>query len=297
MKKNAFLMILLASVLWATLGIFGTEMSKIGFSSLQISSLRITGAAIFFILTVWITDKNKFKIKIKDLWLFAVMGVGCVLGMSVLYFYTLINTSLPVASILLYTSPIWVIIISAIVFKEKITLQKFVALICAFAGCILVSLNGGGSGIIGIWFFITGLLSGLAYGMYSILGSVALKKYHPYTVTTYAFIFGAISSWFVANPLEIMAVAIGYPDKPVVIMWMVLVGLVTSYMAFMFYTLGLLNTTPGKAAIMACADPLTSTIFGILIYGQKASFLGMLLIFLAIGLVNNFGISKQKNTP
>ena len=297
MKKSASLMILLASVLWATLGIFGTEMSKIGFSSMQISSLRVTGAALFFLLTVYCTEKNKFKIEIKDLWLFAVIGVGCVLGMSILYFYTLVNTSLPVASILLYTAPIWVIIISAIVFKEKITGQKFVALICAFAGCMLVSLNGGGAGKIGLWFFITGLGSGLAYGMYSILGAVALKKYHPYTVTLYTFIFAAISSWFVANPKDTISVAVAYPNKPVVIMWMVLVGLVTSYMAFMFYTLGLLNTTPGKAAIMACADPLTSTLFGIFIYGQRASVLGMARIFLAIGLVNNFGINKQKNTP
>lgn len=302
MKKSASLFIILAAVIWATLGIFGTEMSKMGFSSMQISSLRVTGAAIFFILTLLFTDKSRFKIKLKDLWMFFVMGFGCVFGMSVLYFYTLVNTSMPVAAILLYTSPVWVIIISAIVFKEKITRQKFLALICAFAGCVLVSLSGSEAGNFGVWFFITGLLSGLAYGMYSILGVFALKKYHPYTVTTYTFIFAAISSWFVANPIETLSVAYAYPHKPTVIMWMVLVGFVTSYLAFMFYTIGLKNTSPGKAAVMACTDPLTSALLGFFIYGQKPSFAGMALIFFAIMLVNNFGISskeniEQKNTP
>ena len=302
MKKNAAFFIIIASVIWALLGIFGTEMSKLGFSSMQITSLRVTGAAIFFIITLLLTDKSRFKIKLKDLWLFIAMGVGCVLSMSVLYFYTLVNTSMPVAAILLYTSPIWVIIISAIVFREKITWQKFVALICAFVGCVLVSLNGGETGKIGVWFFVTGLLSGLAYGMYSILGTVALKKYHPYTVTTYAFIFAAIASWFVSNPVDTISVAVNYPNKLTVIMWMVLVGLVTSYIPFMLYTIGLGKTTPGKAAVMACTDPLTSTILGFLVYGQKPSVMGMILIFFAILLVNNFGMgekenTEQKNTP
>lgn len=296
MKKSSSLFIIFASVIWASLGIFGTEMSKIGFTSLQISSLRVTGAAIFFVLTMLFTDKSRFKVNIKDLWLFFLMGFGCILGMSVLYFYTLVNTSLPVASILLYTSPIWVIIISAIVFREKITRQKLAALICAFAGCVMVSLNGGEAGKIQVWFFITGLLSGLAYGMYSILGTFALKKYHPYTVTTYSFIFAAVFSWFIANPADTIMVAAVYPDKFTAIMWMVLVGFVTSYLAFMFYTIGLENTPPGKAAVMACTDPLMSTLLGFFVYGQKPSVIGMALIFFAILLVNNFGINKQKNT-
>ena len=148
MKKMASLLIILAGVIWGTMGIFVTEMERMGFGSLQISSVRVTVAALIFIITVLLTGKSRFKVKIKDLWIFFVMGAGCVLGMSTLYFYTIVNTSLSTAAILLYTSPIWVILISAIVFKEKITWQKFVALICAFAGCVLVSYTGGQSGSI-----------------------------------------------------------------------------------------------------------------------------------------------------
>lgn len=302
MKKWSSILIILAGVIWGTMGIFVTEMEKIGFTSLQISSVRVTGAALFFIFTVLIADKSKFKVNIKDLWIFFVMGFVCVLGMSMLYFYTMVNTSLSTAAILLYTSPIWVIIISAMVFKEKITWQKLVALVCAFTGCVLVSYTGGESGSIGMWFFITGLGSGIAYGLYSIFGTVALKKYHPYTVTMYSFIFAAISSWFMVKPWDIVTVVKIYPNKPYIILWMVTVGLVTAYTTFMLYTLGLKHTAPGKAAIMACTEPLTATLIGVFVYCQSASVLGILLIFFAIMLVNNFGISskentEQKNTP
>ncbi len=238
MKKFASLLIILSGIVWGTMGVFVTEMEKIGFSSLQISSIRVSVATIFFALTVLFTDKEKFKINLKDIWLIFAMSFGCVLDLSVLYFYTISNTSLSSAAILLYTAPIWVIIISAIVFKEKITGKKLIALICAFIGCILVS-NGGEKDGMNIWFFLTGLGSGIAYGMYSILGTVALKKYHPYTVTMYAFLFASVSSWFVVKPWDSLTVVLSYPNKLSVIIWMVLVGFVTAYITYMLYTVGL----------------------------------------------------------
>ena len=293
MKKIASLLIILAGIIWGTMGVFVTEMEAMGFTPLQISSIRVTVAAVIFIITVLFTDKSRFKVNIRDLWMFFVMGFGCVLGMSMLYFYTIVNSSLSTAAILLYTSPIWVILISAIVFKEKITCQKLVALVCAFTGCILVSYTGGESGSIGIRFLLTGLGSGIAYGLYSIFGTVALKKYHPYTVTMYSFIFASISSWFISKPWEVAAVVQTYTNKLYIVVWMVLVGLVTAYTTFMLYTLGLKYTAPGKAAIMACTEPLTATIIGVFMYHQSASIPGILLIIFAIMLVNNFGINKK----
>ncbi len=286
MKKFASILIILAGIIWGTMGVFVTEMESIGFTSLQISSIRVTVAAVFFIITVFVTDKGRFKINIKDLWIFFVMGFGCVLGMSVLYFYTIVNTSLSIAAILLYTAPIWVIIISAMVFKEKITWQKLVALICAFSGCVLVSCNGEGGGGIGIWYVITGLGSGIAYGLYSIFGTVALKKYHPYTVTMYSFIFAAVSSWFIANPRSIIEAVSLCNNKLYVIMWMVLVGFVTAYATYMLYTSGLKYTVPGKAAVMAYTEPLAATVLGLFMYRQSISVLGIMLMFFAIIFVN-----------
>ncbi len=286
MKKYSSLLIILAGVIWGTMGIFVTELKKIGFSSIQISSIRVTGAAIFFILTVLFTDKRRFKVKCRDLWLFFAMGFGCVLGMSVLYFYTMVNTSLSTAAILLYTAPVWVIIISAVAFKEKITKQKLVALICAFAGCVLVSFNGSDTDGIRPLFFLTGLGSGIAYGMYSILGVFALKKYHPYTVTTYSFIFAAITSWFIASPYDTIITVQAYTYKLQMIALMIAVGFVTAYATYMLYTAGLKYTQAGKAAIMACTEPLTATVLGVVLYGQKASLIGIFLIIFAIILIN-----------
>lgn len=292
MKKLSSLLIILAGTVWGTMGVFVNEMAKLGFSSVQTASIRVTVTAIALVLFLLFKDKSKFKIALRDLYLFAVLGIVCILGMSLLYFYTITNTSLSVAAILLYTSPIWVIIISAVFLREKVTWQKVLAVIFAFVGCALVS-GIGGAERISIFFFITGAGSGLAYGLYSIFGTVALKKYPPYTVTTYSFVFASVASWFTANPSGIIHIVANTPNKAYILIMMIATGLVTAFTPFMLYTSGLKNTAPGKAAVMACAEPMVATLIGVFVYGQSASLPGILLILLAILIVNNFGISKK----
>lgn len=275
------------------MGVFVNEMGKIGFSGLQTSAVRVTVAALAMIILVLVTDIKKFRVSLRDLPLLAVLGVVCIFGMSLLYFFTIINTSMAAAAILLYTAPIWVIIISGIVFKEKITWQKLAALVCAFLGCALVS-GAGGAAHISAAFMVTGLGSGLAYGLYSILGTVALEKYHPYTVTAYAFAFAAVAALCIANPLEIIRTAVASPNIAFTVFMMIATGIVTAFTPFMLYTFGLRGTAPGKAAIMASVEPMVAAILGFLVYGQDASLPGILLILFAVLLVNNFGITKGK---
>ncbi len=286
-------MILAAGTLWGCMGLFVNEMGTLGFTSLQTSSLRVTVAMVAMAVFVFLTDKSRFRVELKDLPILAILGIVSIFGMSLLYFYTIINTSMAVAAILLYTSPIWVILISAFVFREKITAKKLVALVCAFFGCVFVSGIGGAEGI-AFAFFITGLASGLAYGLYSIFGTFVLKKYHPYTVTVYAFAFAAAASWIAANPIQIVRTAAACPNLPYALMMIAATGIVTAFAPFVLYTCGLSGTTPGKAAIMASAEPMVAALLGFFVYGQKASIPGILLILFAILLVNNFGMSKKQ---
>ena len=105
--------------------------------------------------------------------------------------------SLSTAAILLYTSPIWIMLMSVVFFREKLDRRKILALALAFAGCVLVSgISGNGITPVGL---LVGLGSGIGYGLYSILGTVALRKYSPFTVTTYTFLFAAAGSWMICS--------------------------------------------------------------------------------------------------
>ena len=183
------LLIILAGCFWGSMGIFVRRLGTYGFTSAQIVCIRVTLAALFFSILLLIKDRSGFRIALRDLPLFLALGFGSILFFTVCYFTAITMMPLSTAAILLYTSPIWIMLMSVLFFREKLNGKKLLALALAFAGCVLVSgISGEGITLTGL---LVGLGSGIGYGLYSILGTVALRKYSPYKVTAYAFLFAA----------------------------------------------------------------------------------------------------------
>jgi len=282
------LLIIIAGVLWGTMGLFVHTLTDIfGYTSIQASSLRITGCALMVMLFLLISSKDKFKIRIKDLWVFLCNGFISVLCMTVFYFGSISSdTSMSVSAILLYTAPIIVMLLSCIFFKEKFTKVKALALFFAFAGCVLVSMSGSVHATTkGI---ILGLLSGVAYALYSIFGTIAMKKgYHSYTVTFWSFLFASIGSWIVCDVPSLLSNTAANASGTLFLA-IFSTGLVTAVLPFTLYTKGLSQTEPGKAAIMASVEPLMAAVCGVL-RGEKLAVsvcLGMTGIIAAIVVLN-----------
>lgn len=286
--------ILAAGVLWGTMGIFVRYLSAYGFSSLQIACLRIMAAGILFFFYLLATDKKKLWIQKKDLPLFLGMGWGSILFFTICYFTTIQTASLAIAAILLYTSPVFVVLLSAVFLKEKITGRKAFALALAFFGCVLVAGIGETAHITGGGFFI-GLCSGLGYGLYSIFGSVLLKKYHPYTVSAYAFIFAGIGAFFLCNVKDAAEKTMAAENAFFVAGFVLLTAVVTAVAPFLLYTVGLQRVEAGKAAIMAMVEPLMAAVVGILAFGETLSAQSLLGIFCIFGAV--LVLNMKQNNP
>ena len=283
-KKSVLgdILIIIAGLFWGSMGIFVRHLNDLGFTSIQVACLRLTMAGVIFALILLIKDPKGFKIKPKDIPLFLALGIVSILFFTCCYFTAIRLMTMSTAAILLYTSPIWVMILAIIFLKEKITLQKIVALILAFIGCILVSGFGGKISVIGI---LVGLGSGLGYGLYSIFGTFALRKYSPFTVTTYTFLIAGLGSIFVANPVD-LADKISKTDSiPGLLGFVLLTSVVTAVIPFLLYTLGLSKTTAGKAAVLATVEPAAATLFGFFVMGETigpVAICGIVLVFAAI---------------
>ena len=59
-------------------------------------------------------------------------------------------------------------------------------------------------------------------------------------------------------------------------------GLFTAVLPFLLYTKGLSTTNAGKAALLACIEPVTASLLGMVIYNEKLNLIGIILIFSAI---------------
>ncbi len=274
-------LILTAGVLWGLMGIFVDSLAACGFSTWQTALLRLVGAALYFALFLAVKDRSLLVIRLRDLPLFAGLGLFSILAMTCCYFLAIRMTSYSVAAILLYTAPVIVSVCSALFFGEVFTGRKCFSLALAVLGCALVSCSGfsGGVTAYGILF---GLLSGIAYALYSILGKIALSSgYSPYTVSAYAFIFASLGALLVCDAPGTFAHFAHIP--PHAWLWVVLIGLVSAFLPFLLYTLGLADTPPGKASVLATVEPLTAALCG-LFRGQTLSLVsvcGMLFILAA----------------
>ena len=289
MDKKGYLgdiLIIIAGLFWGSMGIFVRHLNSLGFSSIQVACLRLTTAGILFALILLIKDRKGFKIAVRDIPLFLALGLVSILFFTCCYFTAIRLMTMSTAAILLYTSPIWVMILAVIFLKEKFTLQKAIALVLAFAGCILVSGFGGKVTVVGI---LVGLGSGLGYGLYSIFGTFALKKYSPYTVTCYTFLIAGLGSVFVANPVDLFNKISAVENKPALFGFVLLTSVVTAVIPFLLYTLGLNMTTAGKAAVLATVEPAAATLFGFFVMKETVgpiAIVGILLVFAAIAVLS-----------
>ena len=286
-SKIGTALIILAGCFWGSMGIFVRKLGTYGFSAIQIVSIRITLAALIFSLVLLVKDRRGFKISPKDIPLFLGLGFGSILFFTICYFTAITMMPLSTAAILLYTSPVWIMLMSIFFFHEKLDKRKLIALALAFAGCVLVSgISGEGMTVTGL---LIGLGSGIGYGLYSILGKVALRKYSSYTVTTYTFIFAAVGSWIISRPADMMEKFSSASDLGFLIFFCFLTALITAVIPFLSYTLGLESVEASKAGIIATIEPMVATLIGILVFAEKLTIMsgaGILLILAAVVILN-----------
>ena len=161
----------------------------------------------------------------------------------------------------------------------------------AFGGCVLVSGMGSASGLSPA-VIVTGLLSAVGYGLYSIFGTFALRKYQPITVTTYAFVFGALGAAVLCKPVEIIAVIASAPNPGGLVLLLAVTAFVTAVLPYLLYTVGLSHMRASAAAIMASIEPVVATAAGALVFGEGltlSAFAGIALVLGAIVVLNAKG--------
>ncbi len=275
---NIFL-VALSGILWGLIGLFTTPLKSAGIDSISVIAVRSTLTAIMLGLLLLFYNKRLFKIKLRDLWRFAGMGIVSFAFFNICYLKSMeLNNSLGTACILMYTAPIFIMLLSAILFKEKITPTKIICLILAVAGCTLIS--GGGS--VTPLGFIFGIGSGLGYGLYSIFSVYALRKYSFWTATFYAFCFSALALIpFCDWKNVIITVSTDVNTAPLFLG----LAIVITVLPYIIYTCGLKKVPASEASVIACVEPIVAALVGLVVYDQTmgiSGIIGMGLILSAV---------------
>ena len=279
MKKYAPLLILTAATMWGSMGLFTRTLTALGYTPFQLVFSRACVTSLCLIIYFLIFDREKLKIKLKDFWIFLSASIVSVVFFNYCYMNAINTGSVSIAATLLYTSPIFVMIISAILFKEKITGIKIIALIMSFTGCILVSGILSSGNLLSPKALAFGIGSGFTYGMYSIFTKIALKKYSPLAFTAYTFLISAIISLPLSAPAEMIHTT---TQKSTNLPLLLLFALITNVIPYTCFTTGLKHMEAGKANITATVEPVIATVFGVLVFHETLTFFSVTGICLVL---------------
>lgn len=270
--------------MWGLIGLFNRTLMAAGLTPESIVLVRNLGGLILLGLVLAVWKRDVFRIDPRHLVYFFGTGVVSVLLFTWCYFSCQQECSLAVAAILLYTSPAFVVLLSALLWRDRLTGRKLMALGLTFVGCVFVTGVYSGGMTLTLRGFLLGLGAGFFYALYSIFGRYALAHYGPYTVTFYTFVFAGVGSLVFLKP-EQMAVL---GSVPMVLTAFGLVVLCT-VLPYLFYTAGLARMDSGKAAIIASVEPVVAALVGIAVFHESmspATGLGVVSILAAVLLLH-----------
>ena len=295
MKKYiAVFCVVLAAVFWGCMPLFADALTELGIQPVQKTAVRMTVGGISFLLFLLIKAPSALRLHVRDLPLLFVMGAVSTFAMSSLYFLSIEKTTSAVAAVLLYTSPIFILLSSVVLFRERLNTQKILSLVLVVMGCVFVSgIFNGGTGDFHLGGALAGIASGICYASYSIFGTFALRRYSSATVTVYSFLFAALAAWLFADIPSFVSTVSAIPNVSTAILLMIGLGVITATLPFSLYTYGLSRMEAGRAGILACIEPMTATLISVLILHEPCSLLQWIGIALILGAVVLLQLSSE----
>ena len=280
------LYVITAGVLWGTISIFVSILNSAGFSSMQCVALRAFFTAVMLFVYIMVTDRSKIRIYLNDLWCFLGTGICSIVFFNFCYFKCIeLMGSSAVPALLMYTSPVFVMLLSLICFREKITVRKLAATVLVICGLAVVTGAFSGGGNVTPSVVITGLGAGLGYALYSIFGKVVAGKYDSVTITFYTFLVAAIA----AIPISGVAGSLGLLADLKALGAILCLSLFVTVLPYILYTKGLSGMEAGKAAVLATVEPVAAAVVGALFFQESfppSKVAGIVIVLAAIIFLN-----------
>ncbi len=284
MRKAAVFLPVLAGFMWGSSGIFVRTLSGKGMTSPTIISARVVLAVLILFVCLFISDRSRLRIRLRDIWIFMGSSITGILGLNFCYNAAVVKLSLSLAAILLSTAPFFALFLSALLFRERITAVKIGCLFMAVAGCVMAS------GVIessaGVTLSVAGILSGVAaavfFALYGVFSRLATNRgYSTFTIIFYSMLIVSV----VLIPMTDYGALVRFvADAPVTNGIFSLVhSLMTSVLPYALYSLSLVYMENGRVAILAGgAEPAAAFVFGIVFYSEIPTMLNLAGLALTI---------------
>lgn len=295
-QNKGYIMVFIAGTLWGTIGLFSTLLSNLGMESSAVAFYRLLAASILLVPILVVKGKglSLFRISKRGLISCTLIGFVSQAFYNLFYMKAIELGGMATAAVLLYTSPVFVAIMSRILFKEPLGRNKLAAIAINIIGCVLTVTGGDFSAVKLTGFaLLMGVLAGFTYGTMPVFSRFGADDEDPYTSAFYGLALGALLLFFIVRPyngmgtewnLKILLVLIGF-------------GIIPSALDYIIYFGGLRRISETSVVpVLASIETVAASVIGLVVFGQALSpgkAAGIALVICSIVIMN---LKKKEKT-
>jgi drug/metabolite transporter (DMT)-like permease len=248
--------------------------------------LRVFGATVLFWLISFFGPTEKIQLKdFPRIIAAALFGVA----LNMLTFFKGLSFTSPIsAAVIMVTTPIIVLILSAIIMKEKMIKRKIFGILLGLFGTGFLILYGRSIGnaanapLGNLLVFI----NAVSYAFYLIVVKKLMDKYNAFTFVKWIYTFGLLMvlpfGWSEYQEIQ-------WTTIPTYILWeIVFVVLFTTFFTYLFNLVSMRELKPTTVAVFIYLQPLFATIFAISLGKDELTLVKIVsavLIFVGVYLV------------
>jgi drug/metabolite transporter (DMT)-like permease len=263
-----YLMVAVAATLFAVNGTVSKVVLGSGLSSLELTQIRSSGAALGFLVYLLLFARRRLRVGRRELLFLAVFGITGVAFVQWLYFVAIEHLPVGIALLIQFTGPLLVALFARFVYHERIRRRVWLALVFCLTGLAVVV-----EAWAGIAFSTVGITaaSGAAFALaaYVLMAERERRHRDPASLSFYGFLFAALF-WAIVQPLwEFPWDALddtvslqGNLAEHTAPVWLLVtfVVLVGTMITFSLLTGALRHIPATRASIVATLEPVVATV-------------------------------------
>lgn len=282
-KNLGYLFVFLAGAGWGTGGSFVTRLGQLGMSSTMAGFTSHFLALPILALVILIANGwQGFRISKRGFLYCLIMGV-----VTKGFFLFANNLAISIvgvstASVLLYTAPVFVTILSVLIFRERLYANNYIALALNLIGVFMVVTLGNLSNLnakpLGIGL---GLTAAFLHALNTIMAKMAGNEDNAVTKTFYMLVFSSLTQALLAQPWTGENLAL--LNDPRIVFWMILNAILTGAICNLLYIQGMATgIDASKAPVISSVEVIVANILGVVLFSEPMNWIGILGIFLMV---------------
>lgn len=281
-KTTGILLAVTAAVMWGIMGIFVRSLNAAGYSSADISFLRCALAGLVYL--IFVAFKNPTALKTNGTGLVICVLYGAVAYSMSFLSYSISVSRIPVAvaTVLMFMSPIWVTVLSATVFREKVQGKKVVTILLCLVGAALTANLVGAGGNLDLLGVLAGVLNGFGVALQIMIPRYFSKRLERDTMLVYGFLGAAAALAFLIRPRVILD-SLAAPGAGGVVISVLGISILCTMVANVAYVKSTAFIDATTTSILSALEVVVGSAVGFLVFHENLTLLQIIGAVIIVG--------------